>query len=234
MSSDLANVFLLSLVAMANPALLAAVTAMLLLPEPKKLMFGYLLGAYTTSITAGLLIVFSVHGTSSENTSKHKASPAEDIILGLLLLATAVVLATGKDQQLKQRRERRKHAKHTADKTKVPWSERMIAKGSARITFVVGALLSFPGLAYLDALDHIVKLNPGTPATVLLVLYFCLMQQILLELPLLGYLFTPQRTDTAVTNFKAWVARRGRRVAVIGAAIIGLLLIGRGLYALLT
>ena len=234
MSSDLANVFLLSLVAIANPALLAAVTAMLLLPEPKKLMFGFLLGAYTTSITAGLLITFSVHGTSSENTSKHKASPAEDIIVGLLLLATAVILATGKDQQLKQRRERRKQAKQTADETKVPWSERMLAKGSAPVAFVVGAVLSFPGLAYLDALDHIVKLNPGTLATVLLVSYFCLMQQILLELPLLGYLFAPERTETAVTNFKAWVARRGRRVAVIGAAIIGLLLIGRGLYALLT
>lgn len=53
MNSDLANVFLLSLVAMANPTLLAATTAMLLLPNPKKLMLGYLLGAYTTSITLG-------------------------------------------------------------------------------------------------------------------------------------------------------------------------------------
>jgi hypothetical protein len=51
MSSDLADIFLLSLVSMFNPSLLAAVTVMLLLPNPKRLMFGYLLGAYTTSIT---------------------------------------------------------------------------------------------------------------------------------------------------------------------------------------
>ena len=48
---DLASIFLLSLLAMFNPTLLAAVTVMLLLPNPKKLMFGYLLGAYLTSIT---------------------------------------------------------------------------------------------------------------------------------------------------------------------------------------
>ena len=37
------------------------------------------------------------------------------------------------------------------------------------MTFVVGAVLSFPGVSYLDALDHIHKLNPGTVPTVLLV-----------------------------------------------------------------
>ena len=48
---------------MFNPTLLAAVTVMMLLPNPKKLMLGYLLGAYLTSITLGMLIVFSLHGT---------------------------------------------------------------------------------------------------------------------------------------------------------------------------
>jgi hypothetical protein len=51
MSNDLLDIFLLSLLAMANPSLLAAVTVMLLLPNPKRLMAGYLLGAYMTSLT---------------------------------------------------------------------------------------------------------------------------------------------------------------------------------------
>ena len=54
MSKDLLDIFLLALVSMFNPSLLAAVTVMLLLPNPKRLMVGYLLGAYTTSITLGL------------------------------------------------------------------------------------------------------------------------------------------------------------------------------------
>ena len=110
----------------------------------------------------------------------------------------------------------------------------MLSKGSARVTFVVGALLSFPGLSYLAALDHIVKLNPGTVPTTLLVLYFCLMQQVLIELPLLGYVFAPDRTRAAVTGFKAWLTRSGRRTAVTGLTAIGLLLLGRGLYGLIS
>ena len=88
MSSDLVDIFLLSLVAMFNPTLLAAVTIMMLMPNPKRLMLGYLLGAYTTSITCGCVIVFVLGGSSSETSSaKHTISPAEDIIVGLLSLS---------------------------------------------------------------------------------------------------------------------------------------------------
>src|SRR6516165_10541053 len=104
MSSQLVDVFLLSLTAMFNPSLLAAVTVMLLMPNPKRLMAGYLLGAYLTSITLGLLIVFSLHGSSTESTSKHTISPVEDLVVGLLLLALAWVLRTGRDQPLQERR----------------------------------------------------------------------------------------------------------------------------------
>ena len=86
MSSDLLDVFLLSLVAMFNPTLLAAVTVMLLLPNPRRLMLGYLLGAYTTSIAAGALILMSLHGSAAESTAKRRISPLEDFVVGLLVL----------------------------------------------------------------------------------------------------------------------------------------------------
>ena len=237
MSSDLVDVFLLSLVAVLNPTLLAAVTVMLLLPNPKRLMLGYLLGAYTTSITLGLLIVFSLHGSSTESTSKHTIGPVEDIVIGLLLLLIAWILRTGRDQPFQERRRQKKDAKLEAKREAGKPTEslplRLLGKGDPRVTFVVGALLSFPGVSYLDALDHIHKLNPGTVPTVLLVVYFCLMQQILIELPLLGYLFAPDRTQDAVTGFKDTIARRGRPAAVIGSAAVGVVLIARGVITLL-
>ena len=237
MSSDLVDVFLLSLVAMFNPSLLAAVTVMLLLPNPKRLMLGYVLGAYTTSITLGLLIVFSLNGSSTESTSKNTISPAEDIAIGLLLLLIAWILRTGRDQPFQERRRQKKasklQAKLEAGKPTESLPLRLLGKGDPKLTFVVGALLSFPGVSYLDALDHIHKLNPGTVPTVLLVVYFCLMQQILIELPLLGYLFAPDRTQAAVTGFKDTIARRGRPAAVIGSAAVGVILIARGVITLL-
>ena len=196
MNGDLTSVFLLSLLAMFNPTLLAAVTVMMLLPNPKKLMFGYLLGAYTTSITLGLVIVFSLNGSSSVETAKNTLSPSEDIVVGLLVLLVAFVLGTGRDARLQERRRRRKAAKEGSGTAKESWPERMLGRGSARITFVLGLVLSFPGVSYLAGLDHIAKLDPGTAPTVLLVVGFCLVQQLLLELPLFGYAVAPEWTRT--------------------------------------
>src|SRR5205814_2164658 len=101
-------------------------------------------------------------------------------------------------------------------------------KGDPRVTFVVGAVLSFPGASFISAMKHIHKLHPGKAATVLLIVYFCLMQQILLELPLLGFTFAPESTQHRVDGFKAWMGRMGRTVAVFAAGAIGTLLIVRG------
>jgi Sap, sulfolipid-1-addressing protein len=232
-SSDLLSIFLLSLLAMFNPTLLAAVTVMMLMPNTKRLMFGYLLGAYTTSITLGLLIVFSLNDSSATDTAKSTLSPGEDIVVGLLLLLVAFVLGTGRDASVQERRRRRKEAKAENGETKESWPERMLGRGSARVTFALGLLLTFPGVSYLTALDHIAKLDPGTVPTVLLVIGFCLIQQMLLELPLLGYTIAPEWTQDAVVRFRAWLGRSGRRAGVIGAAAIGCLLMARGLITLL-
>jgi hypothetical protein len=237
MTNDLLAIFLLSLTAMFNPSLLAAVTVMLLIPNPKRLLVGYLLGAYIVSITLGLIIVFALPGGSTENTSKLTIGPLEDIALGLLALVIAWVLATGRDKPYQERRQA-KHdaklkAKQEAGKPTESLPLRLLGKGDPKLTFVVGALLSFPGVSYLDALDHIHKLNPGVVPTVLLVLYFCVMQLLLLELPLLGYVFAPDRTGSAVNGFRDWMGRRGRSAAILGAAVIGLWLLIRGVITLL-
>lgn len=235
--NDLLDIFLLGLVSMFNPSLLAAVTVMLLLPNPKRLMAGYLLGAYTTSITLGLVIVFTLQGSGTESTSKHTVSPLEDIVVGLLAVLIAFVLATGRDQPLQERRRDKKEAKlkarMEAGKPTESLPLRLLGRGDPKVTFVVGAILSFPGVSYLDALDHIHKLDPGTVATVLLVIGFCLMQQILLEVPLLGYVFSPETTQDRVNRFKAWMGAKGRTAAVVGAGVIGALLIARGVITLL-
>lgn len=229
MNRDLVIVFFSSLLATFNPSLLAAVTVMLLLPHPKRLMLGYLLGAYTTSLAAGLAFVFSLHGSSAVRSSKHTLSPGEDIGVGAIALAVAFVLATARDVPLRSWLRRRKEARAKGRPAKEPWQERMLGRGSIAITFAVGAVLSFPGVTYLNALDHIVKLNPPTVPIVLLVVYFCVMQQILLELPLIAYAFAPTWTGDAVARFRDWLARRGRRIAVVGLAAVGAFLVGRGL-----
>jgi hypothetical protein len=230
--SDLASIFFLSLLAMFTPTLLAAVTVMMLMPSPKRLMLGYLLGAYTTSIAAGLLIVFSLHGSASESTA-HTMGPIEDIVVGLVALLVAYVLGSGRDARLRERRRHRKEAKQATAEKKESLPERMLGRGSARITFVVGVLLTFPGVSYLTALDRMAKLDATSAELVLLVVVFCVIQQLLLEVPLLGYVFAPDWTKGAVARFRAWLGRNGRRAGVILATVIGALLVLRGVVTLI-
>lgn len=229
---DLGSIIGLSLLAMFNPTLLAAVTVMMLLPNTKKLMLGYLLGAYLTSISLGLAIVFSLHGSGSVESARHTLSPLEDIVVGLIALIVGFVLQTGRAAELRERRQRRKEEKAGEKKQSLP--ERLLGRGSARVTFAVGVVLTFPGVSYLAALDRMAKLDWATLPTALLVVGFCVMQQMLLELPLVGYAVAPDWTQDAVVRFRDWLGRNGRRVAANGAVVIGVLLLGRGLITLLT
>ena len=227
----MSQVILLSLTASLNPTLVAATTVMLLLDKPAKLMLGYLLGAYMTSITLGLVIVFSLSGSSASNTTQNTLSPAVDIALGVIALTVAFVLYTGRDQGFRERRRARKAAK--PDKDPPRW-QRELSKGSARTTFLVGAVLTLPGASYLAGLDEIDKLKYSTTVTVLLVIGFNLVMLWLLEVPLASFLVAPGWTPRAIDRAKAWVSRHAHVFAVRGSAAIGALLVVKGIVGLVS
>ena len=168
-------------------------------------MLGYLLGAYTASITRrpGDRLRPARLGARSAPASR-RSGPVEDLVIGALLLLVAFVLATDRDQPLRERRERRKSSQAGEERgeEKEALPMRLLGRGSPRIAFVVGLLLSFPGVSYLTGLSHIDKLDAGVAPTALLVIAFCLIQQMLLEVPLVGYILAPERT-----------AERGRRLS---------------------
>ncbi|MBV9003851.1 MAG: GAP family protein [Solirubrobacterales bacterium] len=225
------QVILLSLTASLNPTLVAATTVMLLLERPTRLMLGYLLGAYLTSITLGLVIVFSLTGSSASNTTENTISPAVDIGLGAVALAVAFILYTGRHERLRERRRAKKAAK--PDKGPPRW-QRELSKGSARTTFVVGALLTLPGASYLAGLDQIHKLKYSTTVTVLLVIGFNIVMLWLLEVPLASFLVAPEWTPRAVERAKAWVSRHAHAFAVRGSAAVGALLVIKGIVGLVS
>jgi Sap, sulfolipid-1-addressing protein len=229
------DIFLLSLVSAANASLLAAVTVMLFLPSPKRLLLGYLAGALLTSLTIGFLIVFVVHDSSATSSAENAVSPSIDIALGAILLLVAYVLRGGHDQRLKERRKQKKLAKGEEPAEKGPSKvEQLLGRGSARVTFALGVVLTLPGVSYLAALRDLQALGYGTAGEILVIVGFNAMLLILLEVPLLGYFVAPERTVVEVQRFRAWLTRSGRRMAIYGAAGLGALLIVRGLIGYFT
>ena len=223
------RVVLLSLTASLNPTLLAATTIMLLLPSPKKLMLGYLVGALMTSIILGTVIVFSFSSSGAADTTENTLNPTVDIALGFVALTVANALHGARFERLSQYRQQRRAAR--PDKGPPRW-QRELTKGSPRTTFIIGALLTLPGASYLLGLRHIHELQYSNAATVLLVIGFNVVMLWLLEVPLLSFLVAPDWTPHAIDRAKAWAARHARVVAVRGFALIGVLLIIKGVVGL--
>jgi hypothetical protein len=220
------RVFTLSLTAALNPTLLAATTLMLTLTKPKRLLSGYLVGAMLTSVTCGLILVFTLSDTSASSTAKHTVNPILNVALGALILIVAFVVGTGRDTRRRARAARRRES---AKDKKPPRWKRVLSEGSARDTFVVGLLLSFPGASYIAGMDGLAKQNLGTTATVLAVIGFNIIMLLLLELPLIGYATNPDGTAAAVAGFNGWLSRNGGRAALTVSVVVGILLIGRGI-----
>ena len=222
----MSRIVLLSLTASLNPTLLAATTVMLLLDRPARLMLGYLTGALLTSITLGLIIVFSLSGSGAAKTTQATVSPGVDVALGLLAIVVAQVIASGRPQRLSERRKERHK-----DKAPPRW-QRELSKGSPRTTFIIGAMLTLPGASYLAGLSSIHKQGYSDSVTVLVVLGFNLVMLWLLEVPLLGFLIVPDRTRLTIHTAKAWLSRHGHTFAVQGFRLVGALLVIKGVVGL--
>lgn len=221
----MSDIFLFALGAALNPTLVAASTLMMLLPNAKRLMFGYLLGALMTSITLGLLIISSLENSSAVDTAKKTLSPAATLLLGVAALTGAVVVRRGWHPRAADRGA----DKQDMQDKKTPRWQKALGRGSARTTFVVGALLTLPGASYLAGLSRIDKLNYPTVQTVALVVAFNLIMLALLEIPLLGFVIAPDRTVEAIDRTKAWTSRHRRRAAVTLLTVVGTLLVIKAL-----
>ena len=86
---------------------------MLLLRNPERLMLGYWLGAMTTGIASGLVIVFAFKDTGAEHTTKHTVSPVVQLVFAALLIVAAIALAKGEGKHHERRKKRRTRSRRS-------------------------------------------------------------------------------------------------------------------------
>ena len=213
------------------PTLLAGVIVMLTRPEPRPLLVGFLLGGLLISLTSGLIILVVVGGAISTS-RQNAASPKVDLIAGILSFVLAAVLWARRDAgRLGQRRpDTGEEAGTTAGRARSlrrsseSFTNRMLAHGSPKAAFTLGLILNLPGIWYLVALKDIAKANDGPVASVLLILLFNAIMFLLVEVPLIGYLVSPEGTTARVQRFHTWLGDHARIVAVAVALAVGVYL----------
>lgn len=202
-----------------NPTLLAATMVMLFAADPRRLMTGYLLGAYTASISIGLVVVFALQDSGAVRTTRQTLSPAADVVLGLLLLLIAAVVGSDRDRDERARRR--------GETQGAPRWRRALDQGSPRTAFLVGILLTLPGASYLVGMVRISEAHASTAATTIAVIVFCVIMLLLIEIPLLGFTVAPDATRRGVKRFTDWVSANARRLIARTAFVLGSLLLIR-------
>jgi Sap, sulfolipid-1-addressing protein len=97
------------------------------------------------------------------------------------------------------------------------------------IVFAAGLAINLPGASYLIALKDIAAGHHSTGLDVFQVLVFNLIMFLFAEVPLLGLILAPERTEALVARVDHWLSANGRRIAMVVATLLGAFLIARGI-----
>jgi hypothetical protein len=213
------EIVLLAVASMFWPTLITIVVLALRVPQPVRILAWFLFGGLLTTITIGLVLVFALQDSSFVSGSSHSANPVLNIAGGLLALAGALYLSRRKPTHTEPAQKQEKQSGLT---------QRAVERGGL-VAFIAGVVLDVvPGAFPFVALKDIAQLDIGDAGKVASVVAFYVIMFAFAEVPIVAYLFTPERTTARVNDFNAWLGRNSTRVAVSVLVIVGIYLTVRG------
>ena len=202
-------------------------------PAPVRLLFAFLIGGMATSIVVGFIVLKVIDGTGiAEGNTGRSVGPGIDIAVGVLSLALAFLLATGRELPFAQRRAARKQRrdeKKAREDAKDPWTQRILGRDSLWLAFALGVVLDLPSVWYLAALKDIAQANHEVPTELAMILTFNVIMFALIEIPLVCYLLAPERSAAAVKRFADWGHANARMIGAWVAGLIGAYLVIEGI-----
>jgi len=248
----MSTIFLLSLAQAGSLVvqLLAVVLVILTRDRPKPLLWAFWLSAMVVSVGSSCiaLAVFRSNGTILGNTTR-TVSPSVYIAVGVIALAVALFAATRRGRELIGRELEKKEKKQKETSEPDPQgsikarasakaedvkakAEEALNRGSVWVAIGAGVVLGAPSPYSLLAVGHMVRDGYRLPTQLLLILGFSLVTYLVVELPIISYAVRPDATTARVEAFSTWLGTHKIQGAAAAAAVVGVLLIVKGLTAL--
>jgi hypothetical protein len=218
-----AEFFALAVVAALNPKLLAVDLLLIENRRPRAMFLCVLAGGLTVGITIGLLDVLVFHADAIN--SQKTVSAGVDLALGLLLLATGGLVATGRLHGRRKAAVPAGGGQPGKPEKKDGWAQRVLAEPRLGLAMLVGALVGIPGGAYLSALHNLVTGKSSTATQVLAVIVFVLIEFSLIIVPFVFLELRPEATKAALKNAQDWLLSHARKLMAYTALILGAYLV---------
>jgi hypothetical protein len=217
-----AEFFALAFFAALNPKLLAIDLLLIENRRPRAMFLCVLIGGLTVGITVGLLdvLVFHLDAISAQKS----VSAGVDLALGLLLLATGALVATGR---LHGRRKTPVPAgdnlpeKKEKKEKKDGWAARALTEPRLGVAMLAGAVCGIPGASYLTGLHILITSKASIANQVIGVILFVLIEFLLIIIPFTFLELRPEATKSALKGAQEWLLGHARQLMAYTAIILG-------------
>jgi hypothetical protein len=151
-------------------------------------------------------------------------------------VAIAIVVATrrgrelfGRDMPRLRRRNRNDDEEATGTAHGVTsWAHQALTEGPLAFAIAAGAILAVPGPFDLLAFGHLATSSDRWIELGVLIVVVALIKFLLIEIPIIGYTISPERTSAQVSRLSDWMHANKFLViaAVVGAIGLGLIVEG--------
>jgi hypothetical protein len=235
------TVFLMAVVAGADPARIGAVAYILTRSSPMRLLVAYYVGGFGVSLIVGGVIVF-VLGEAGIG-KKSSVPPEIEIAIGALALLVAVLVGSGIAARVRDRAQARHPGEHGGDKPptaqseppgieKLPGFEKLpqraqdvLRSESPWIAWIAGVAVGMPTAYYLAAIAAILKSGTGAGGQVAALLVFNFVAFAVAEIPLVSFVIAPDATRARLDQLYKWVTTHQRLVITMLTTIVGIYLL---------
>jgi hypothetical protein len=212
----------LALLASISPTALLIVAIYLGAAQPRVTAGFYLTGALTMSVIMGLVLLVALRSADLSLSTEHTPRYELRLGLGVVLLVAGIVIA------------RRRSPPPKPDERPQGLLYRLAANPSPRSAFLVGVLVFAPGATFLAAVQVIATARASIRLTAAAVLIVVVLNVLLVWLPIVLYLIAPDVTTRYLAAFNGWLRVNGRKVLTGVLLVAGAILIGNGIYGLVS
>jgi hypothetical protein len=209
----------LALLAALSPTALLIAAVYLGSARPRLVTAFYLAGAVLMSLVMGVILLAVLRSANLQRPSEHTPRYELRLILGILLLAGAVVVA------------RRQPRPPDPDKPK-GFVAKMVADPAPLSAFLVGLLIFAPGVSFLAAVQVIATARASLDLTVIALVLVVVINVLLVWLPIVVHLVAPEFATRYLTAFNGWLRAHGKLILICVLVAVGGIMVVNGIYGL--
>lgn len=217
------TVLVMALAVSTEPFRLGMTVVMLNRRRPVVDLLTFLCGGFLMGMTVGMVVLFGLRSVAD---SAHFTLPKVQIGMGIVALAGAGALALSS-------RFRPDRIPETTEPGRVArQAKRLLETQSPWVAGVAGLGIALPSVDYLAALAVILASGRPPAQQIGVLVMFNIVAFALVEIPLIAYLFAPERTRAAMARLNGWFAANRRHALAVALAVIGSVLLTVGVLTL--